>query len=71
MDSGLLLGQLLIGLLNGAFYAMLSLGLALIFGMLRILNITHGALYMLGAVAACTLLSWSASATGGRWFFRR
>lgn len=58
MDSELLLGQLLVGLLNGAFYAMLSLGLALIFGMLRILNITHGALYMLGAVAASVLLSW-------------
>lgn len=56
MTTQLLLGQLLIGLINGAFYAMLSLGLALIFGVLRILNITHGALYMLGAVMAWILL---------------
>jgi branched-chain amino acid transport system permease protein len=47
-----LLGQLLIGLINGAFYAMLSLGLALIFGMLRIINMVHGALYMVGAFVA-------------------
>jgi len=47
-----LLGQLLIGLINGAFYAMLSLGLALIFGMLRIINMLHGALYMVGAFVA-------------------
>jgi branched-chain amino acid transport system permease protein len=58
MDSGLLLGELLLGLLNGAFYALLSLGLALIFGMLRILNLAHGALYMLGAVATWLLLDW-------------
>jgi branched-chain amino acid transport system permease protein len=44
-----LMGQLLIGLINGAFYAMLSLGLAIIFGMLNIVNFAHGAMYMLGA----------------------
>lgn len=44
-----LLGQLLLGLINGAFYALLSLGLAIIFGLLRIINFAHGALYMLGA----------------------
>jgi len=47
-----LLGQLLLGLINGAFYALLSLGLAIIFGLLRIINFAHGAQYMLGAFAA-------------------
>jgi branched-chain amino acid transport system permease protein len=51
-----LLGQLLVGLINGAFYAMLSLGLAVIFGLLNIINFTHGAQYMLGAFAAWLLL---------------
>ena len=51
-----LLGQLLIGLINGAFYAMLSLGLAVIFGLLNIINFTHGAQYMMGAFAAWLLL---------------
>ena len=51
-----LLGQLLLGLINGAFYAMLSLGLAVIFGLLNIINFTHGAQYMLGAFAAWLLL---------------
>lgn len=46
------LGQLLLGLINGAFYAILSLGLAIIFGLLNIINFTHGAQYMLGAFAA-------------------
>lgn len=46
-----LLGQLLLGLVNGAFYAVLSLGLAIIFGLLNIINFAHGALYMLGAFA--------------------
>ena len=46
------LGQLLLGLVNGAFYALLSLGLAVIFGLLGIVNFAHGALYMLGAFAA-------------------
>jgi len=47
-----LLGQLLLGLINGSFYALLSLGLAIIFGLLRIVNFAHGAQYMLGAFAA-------------------
>ena len=47
-----LFGQLLIGLINGAFYAMLSLGLAVIFGLLNIINFCHGALYMMGAFVA-------------------
>jgi branched-chain amino acid transport system permease protein len=51
-----LLGQLLIGLINGAFYAMLSLGLAVIFGLLNIINFTHGAQYMMGAFCAYFLL---------------
>jgi branched-chain amino acid transport system permease protein len=46
------LGQLMLGLVNGAFYAMLSLGLAVIFGLLGVVNFAHGALYMLGAFAA-------------------
>jgi len=53
-----LFGQLLIGLINGAFYAMLSLGLAVIFGLLNIINFTHGALYMLGAFCAWFLLQY-------------
>jgi branched-chain amino acid transport system permease protein len=56
------LGQLMLGLVNGAFYAMLSLGLAVIFGLLDIVNFAHGALYMLGAFAAWILLDkWSIS----------
>ncbi|RLK28373.1 ABC transporter permease subunit, partial [Cupriavidus plantarum] len=47
-----LLSQLLLGLVNGAFYAMLSLGLAVIFGLLNVINFAHGALFMLGAVLA-------------------
>jgi branched-chain amino acid transport system permease protein len=53
------LGQLLIGLINGAFYAMLSLGLAVIFGLLNIINFTHGAQYMLGAFCAWFLLQYA------------
>jgi branched-chain amino acid transport system permease protein len=53
-----LFGQLLIGLINGAFYAMLSLGLAVIFGLLNIINFAHGALYMLGAFCAYLLLNY-------------
>ena len=52
-----LFGQLLIGLINGAFYAMLSLGLAVIFGLLNIINFTHGAQYMMGAFCAWFLLT--------------
>jgi branched-chain amino acid transport system permease protein len=47
-----LFGQLLVGLINGSFYAMLSLGLAVIFGLLRVINLAHGTQYMLGAFAA-------------------
>jgi branched-chain amino acid transport system permease protein len=50
------LAQLMLGLVNGAFYAMLSLGLAVIFGLLDIVNFAHGALYMLGAFAAYIML---------------
>ncbi|EJN23296.1 branched-chain amino acid ABC-type transport system, permease component [Pseudomonas sp. GM78] len=53
-----LFGQLLLGLINGAFYALLSLGLAVIFGLLRIINFAHGAQYMLGAFAALLLLKY-------------
>ena len=52
IPSQALFGQLLIGLINGSFYALLSLGLAVIFGMLNIINFTHGAQYMMGAFAA-------------------
>jgi branched-chain amino acid transport system permease protein len=54
----LFFAQLLVGLINGAFYAMLSLGLAVIFGLLNIINFTHGAQYMLGAFSAWFLLNW-------------
>lgn len=50
------MGQLLLGLVNGAFYAMLSLGLAVIFGLLGVVNFAHGTLYMLGAFAAWIML---------------
>ena len=52
------LGQLLIGLINGSFYALLSLGLAVIFGLLRVINFAHGAQYMLGAFVALLLLQY-------------
>jgi len=52
-----LLGQLLIGLINGSFYALLSLGLAVIFGLLNIINFAHGAQYMMGAFAAYLLMN--------------
>lgn len=54
-----LYGQILIGLINGSFYAMLSLGLAVIFGLLRVINFAHGAQYMLGAFAAYLLLTYA------------
>ena len=53
-----LLGQLMLGLVNGSFYAMLSLGLAVIFGMLNIINFAHGALYMTGAMLAWIFLEY-------------
>jgi branched-chain amino acid transport system permease protein len=53
-----LFGQLLIGLINGSFYALLSLGLAVIFGLLNIINFAHGAQYMMGAFAAYLLLKF-------------
>ncbi len=53
-----LYAQLLVGLINGSFYALLSLGLAVIFGMLNIINFTHGAQYMMGAFAAFLLLQY-------------
>src|SRR5690606_21693883 len=56
VPPALLMGQILIGLINGSFYAMLSLGVAIIFGMLRIGNFVHGAQYMLGAFGAWYLL---------------
>jgi branched-chain amino acid transport system permease protein len=59
VPSAALFGQLLIGLINGSFYALLSLGLAVIFGMLNIINFAHGAQYMLGAVAAFLLLQFT------------
>ena len=54
-----LMGQLMLGLVNGSFYAMLSLGLAVIFGMLNIVNFAHGALYMVGAFFAWMLLNYA------------
>ena len=53
-----LFGQLLVGLINGSFYALLSLGLAIIFGLLNVVNFAHGALYMMGAFAAWMGLSY-------------
>ena len=54
-----LFGQVFLGLINGSFYAMLSLGLAVIFGMLNVINFAHGALYMMGAFAAYFLLEYA------------
>jgi branched-chain amino acid transport system permease protein len=59
IPSQALFGQLLLGLINGSFYALLSLGLAVIFGMLNIINFTHGAQYMMGAFAAYLVLTFS------------
>src|SRR3954452_4460220 len=58
IPSAALFGQLVICLINGSFYALLSLGLAVIFGLLNIINFTHGAQYMLGAFCAWFLLTW-------------
>lgn len=59
IPSQALFAQLLLGLINGAFYAILSLGLAVIFGMLNVINFAHGAQFMMGAFAAWMLLNWS------------
>ncbi len=50
--------QVILGVINGAFYALLSLGLAVIFGMLNVINFTHGAQFMMGAFVAWMLLNW-------------
>ncbi|QCI64409.1 branched-chain amino acid ABC transporter permease [Phreatobacter stygius] len=57
ISAQVLSGQLLIGLINGSFYALMSLGLAIIFGLLHIINFAHGAIYMLGAMCAWLLLA--------------
>ncbi len=59
VPTAALFGQLLLGLINGSFYAILSLGLAVIFGLLNIINFTHGAQYMMGAFVAWMLLNWA------------
>ncbi len=59
IPAAALFGQLLLGLINGAFYAMLSLGLALIFGLLNIINFSHGAQYMMGAFVAWLILTYA------------
>ena len=59
IPAAALFGQLLLGLINGSFYAMLSLGLAVIFGLLNIINFTHGAQYMMGAFVAWMLLQYA------------
>jgi branched-chain amino acid transport system permease protein len=59
ISSQALFSQLLIGLVNGSFYALLSLGLAVIFGLLNVINFAHGALYMLGAFVAWGLLHYA------------
>ncbi|KQZ46646.1 ABC transporter permease [Rhizobium sp. Root149] len=58
MSTILLLNALMLGLINGAFYALLSMGLALIFGLLNVVNFAHGALFMLGGYIAWTLLNY-------------
>src|SRR5215475_9961480 len=58
IPSQALFGQLTLGLINGSFYALLSLGLAVIFGMLNIINFAHGAQYMMGAFCAYLLLQY-------------
>lgn len=57
ISTQLLFGQLLVGLINGSFYAMLSMGLVIIFGMMHVINFAHGAQYMLGAFVAWLLLN--------------
>jgi branched-chain amino acid transport system permease protein len=59
VNTQALFSQLLIGAINGAFYALLSLGLSVIFGLLNIINFAHGALYMMGAFVAYFMLQWA------------
>ena len=59
IPPAVLLGQVLLGLINGSFYALLSLGLAIIFGMLNVINFAHGAFYMLGGFVSWMVLSWT------------
>ncbi len=59
VPSQALFGQLLLGLINGSFYAILSLGLAIIFGLLNIINFSHGAQYMMGAFVAWMLMAYA------------
>src|SRR6202451_972568 len=61
IPSQALFGQLLLGLINGSFYALVSLGLAVIFGMLNIINFTHGAQYMMGAFCGYLWLQYRGS----------
>ena len=61
-----LFGQLLLGLINGAFYALLSLGLAVIFGLMNVINFTHGAQYMMGAFACVDAAELSRHSLLGR-----
>ena len=58
LNSPAFFGQLVLGLINGSFYAMLSLGLAIIFGLLNVVNFMHGAQYMMGAFTSWMLLQW-------------
>jgi branched-chain amino acid transport system permease protein len=58
VSSNILFGQLLLGLINGSFYALLSMGLAVIFGLLNVINVAQGSFYMLGAFIAWMLLQW-------------
>lgn len=58
VPSVVIFGQLALGLINGAFYALLSLGLAVIFGLLNVVNFSHGAIYMLGAFISWMLLNY-------------
>ncbi|MGB3501546.1 MAG: branched-chain amino acid ABC transporter permease [Mesorhizobium sp.] len=58
LSTQLIFSQVLLGLINGSFYAMLSMGLAIIFGLMNVVNFAHGAQYMLGAFVAWLLLTW-------------
>ena len=71
MPPQVLFGQLLLGLINGSFYAMLSLGLAVIFGMLQRHQLRPRRAVHAGRLRGWLLLKFPASATGGRWSWRR